>query len=124
MTFKQRLPFFLGGLTIGIIIVVFIFGKKNTSFDYGPNSRVLKNLRNKERVYSENALNILNSSSKIDTAVISQILKKGNVDLMNKIKLDSCLYQYNIKGKQELKHIELTVINCDSTAIIENIRIQ
>ena len=94
MTFKQRLPFFLGGLTIGIIIVVFIFGKKNTSFDYGPNSRVLKNLRNKERVYSENALNILNSSSKIDTAVISQILKKGNVDLMNKIKLDSCLYQY------------------------------
>ncbi|WP_298368992.1 hypothetical protein [uncultured Lutibacter sp.] len=124
MTFKQRLPFFLGGLTIGIIIVVFIFGKKNTSFDYGPNSRVLKNLRNKERVYSENALIILNSSSKIDTAVISQILKKGNVDLMNKIKLDSCLYQYNIKGKQELKHIELTVINCDSTAIIENIRIQ
>ena len=124
MTFKQRLPFFLGGLTIGIIIVIFVFGKKNTTFDYGPNARVLKNLRTKERIYSENALNILNTSSKIDTAVISQILKKGNVDLMNKIKLDSCLYQYNIKGKKELKNIILTVINCDSTAIIENISIK
>jgi len=124
MTFKQRLPFFLGGLTIGIIIVIFVFGKKNTTFDYGPNARVLKNLRTKERIYSENALNILNTSSKIDTAVISQILKKGNVDLMNKIKLDSCLYQYNIKGKKELKNIVLTVINCDSTAIIENISIK
>ena len=61
MTFKQRLPFFLGGLTIGIIIVVFVFGKKNTTFDYGPNARVLKNIRIKERVFSEKALTILNT---------------------------------------------------------------
>ena len=51
MTFKQRLPFFLGGLTVGIIIVVFFLGKKNTTFDYGPNARILKNLRVKERIY-------------------------------------------------------------------------
>ncbi len=123
MTFKQRLPFFLGGLTIGIIIVIFVFGKKNTSFDYGPNARVLKTLRVKERIFSEDALKILNTSSEIDTVIISQILKNGNVDLMNKIKLDSCLYQYNIKGKKELKNITLTVINCDSSAIIKSISI-
>ncbi len=123
MTFKQRLPFFLGGLTIGIIIVIFVFGKKNTSFDYGPNARVLKTLRVKERIFSEDALKILNTSSEIDTVIISQILKNGNVDLMNKIKLDSCLYQYDIKGKKELKNITLTVINCDSSAIIKSISI-
>ncbi len=123
MTFKQRLPFFLGGLTIGIIIVIFVFGKKNSSFDYGPNARVLKTLRVKERIFSEDALKILNTSSEIDTVIISQILKNGNVDLMNKIKLDSCLYQYNIKGKKELKNITLTVINCDSSAIIKSISI-
>ncbi|REE81706.1 hypothetical protein BX611_1242 [Lutibacter oceani] len=123
MTFKQRLPFFLGGLTIGIIIVIFVFGKKNTSFDYGPNARVLKTLRVKERIFSEDALKILNTSSEIDTVIISQILKNGNVDLMNKIKLDSCLYQYNIKGKKELKNITLTVINCNSSAIIKSISI-
>ena len=124
MTFKQRLPFFLGGLTIGIIIVVFVFGKKNTTFDYGPNARVLKNIRIKERVFSEKALTILNTSSEIDTANISEILRKGNVDLSNKIKLDSCLYQYNIQGKQDLKNITLTVTNCESMAIIEDIKIE
>ena len=123
MTFKQRLPFFLGGLTIGIIIVVFVFGKKNTTFDYGPNARVLKNIRIKERVFSEKALGILNTYE-IDTAKISQVLKKGDVDLRNKIKLDSCLYTYTIQGKQELKNITLTVTNCESMAIIEDIKIE
>ena len=43
---------------------------------------------------------------------------------MNKIKLDSCLYQYNIQGKKEVKNITLTVINCESTTIIERISIK
>ena len=120
MTFRQRLPYFLGGLTIGIIVVVFIWGKKNTTFDYGPNARVLKNLRVKERHFSQDALTIL-ASQKIDTANITQILKNGDVDLMNKIKLDTCLYQYNIKGRKELKNVTLTVINCDSIATIDKI---
>lgn len=122
MTFKQRLPYFLGGLTIGIIIVVFIWDKKGTEFNYGPNSRVLKNIRLKERVYSEASLNMLNTK-KIDTAFILQILQNGNVDLGNKVKIDSCLYQYNIKGRKELKNITITVMNCDSIAYIQNITI-
>ncbi|WP_111708432.1 hypothetical protein [Lutibacter citreus] len=123
MTFIQRLPYYLGGLTVGIIIVVFIWNKKGTEFNYGPNSRVLKNIRIKDRVYSNDALNILNTK-KIDTSNISKILKNGNVDLGNKIKTDSCQYQYNIKGKKELKNITLTVINCDSIAYIQNIKIE
>jgi len=122
MTFRQRLPYFLGGLTIGIIVVIFFWGKKDTTFDYGPNARVLKNLRIKERHFSNDALSVL-SSKKIDTANISKILKNGDVDLMNKVKLDSCLYQYNINGKKDLKNVTLTVINCDSTAIIDKITI-
>ena len=122
MTFKQRLPYFLGGLILGIIAVVFFLGKKNTSFDYLPNARVLKNIRIKNRMFSEEALITLNTA-KIDTAAISQILKKGNVDILNKIRMDSCI-QYNIKGEKEFKNITLTVKNCDSTAFIENIKIE
>ncbi len=120
MTFRQRLPYFLGGLTIGIIVVAFFLNKKNTTFDYGPNARVLKNIRIKNRVFSSEALTILDSK-RIDTATISQILKNGNVDILHKIKLDSCLYEYNISGKKELKNITLTITNCDSTAIVKNI---
>lgn len=120
MTFKQRLPYFLGGLTIGIIFVIFIWNKKGTqSFDYGPNARVLKNIRIKNRVFSSKSLSIINSN-KIDTATVSQILKNGDVDIWNKIKLDTCM-QYNVKGLKDLKNITLTVINCDSTATINNI---
>lgn len=122
MTFKQRLPYFLGGLIIGITVVVFVLGKKDTSFDYLPNARVLKNIRIKNRVFSDDVLTVLNSR-KIDTAVISQILKKGNVDIFNKIRLDSCI-QYDIKGKKELKNIILTVKNCDRITSIEKIIIK
>ncbi|MFD1294114.1 hypothetical protein ACFQ5N_09735 [Lutibacter holmesii] len=123
MTFKQRLPYFLGGLTIGIIIVVFIFNKKNTTFNYGPNSRVLKNLRTKERIYSKDAISSL-YYYQLDTAMVSKILTNGNVDLSNKIKLDSCMYQYNIQGTSTLKNIEVIVKNCDSTIIIEKITVE
>jgi len=123
MTFRQRLPYFLGGLTIGIIIVVFIWDKKGTEFNYGLDARVLKNIRIKKLEFSPEALTIINSK-KIDTATISQLLENGDVDLGNKVKLDSCLYQYEISGEKDLKEITLTVINCDSTAIIKNIKIE
>ena len=77
MTFKQRLPYFLGGLGIGIVVVIFFLGKKNTTFDYGPNARVLKNIRVKNPIYSEKALEILNSE-RIDTSQVAIILKNGN----------------------------------------------
>jgi len=123
MTFKQRLPYFLGGLTIGIIIVTFIFNKKNTTFEYGPNARVLKNLRTKERIISKEAISTL-SFYNLDTAAISKILTYGDVDLLNKVKLDTCLYQYTIQGKQELENILITVKNCDSTIYIEKITLK
>ena len=121
MTFKQRLPYFLGGLTVGIIIVVFFLGKKNTTFDYGPNARLLKNIRLKERVFSNEALSTL-STYEIDTATISQILKNGDADMWNKIKLDTCI-QYSIRGNNELEQISIVIKNCDSEAFIEKITI-
>lgn len=122
MTFKQRLPYFLVGLTLGIIAVFFVFDKKNTTFDYGPNARVLKNISIKNHIFSEDVESAL-LSNKIDTAQISRILKNGNADIWNKIKMDTCI-QYNIKGRKDLKNITLTVKNCDSTAFIENVIIE
>ncbi|MBL4939802.1 MAG: DUF4258 domain-containing protein [Lutibacter sp.] len=122
MTFKQRLPYFLGGLTMGVIFVLFIWNKKDTQFDYLPNARVLKNIRLKNHLFSDEALSFINSK-KIDSANISQILKNGNVDILNKIKFDTCI-QYDIKGRKNLKNITLTIKNCDSTATIEKITIE
>ncbi len=119
MTFKQRLPYYLFGLLLGVIVVVFVFDKKETSFDYGPNARVLKNIKSKKRLYSNKVLYAI-ELNKIDTASISLILNSGNADLWNKIKFDTCT-QYNINGVKQLKHITLTVNNCNTTAIIEKV---
>jgi len=122
MTFKQRLPYFLGGLTIGIIFVVFVFGKKETTFDYGPNARVLKNIRTKERVLSQEVMATLTSHN-LDTSAVSKILSDGSADIWNKERLDTCI-RYNIKGGKDLKNMTLTIKNCDSTAYIEKILIE
>ncbi len=117
MTFKQRLPYYLFGFVLGIIIVVFVFIKKNTTFDYGPNARVLKNIRTKNIIYSQEIIERM-QSLKIDSSKINEILKDGNVDIWNKIKTDSC-----IEYKIELKEISLTINNCDSVAYINNLKV-
>lgn len=122
MTVKQRLPYYLIGLFFGIIMVVFFLDKKSAEFDYLPNARVLKSIRRKAQVFSPEALKVLNSN-KIDSLSVYQILKNGNVDIWNKIKLDTC-FQYNIQGKDSLKNILLTVKRCDSVAFIEKITIE
>ncbi|MBE0423756.1 MAG: DUF4258 domain-containing protein [Lutibacter sp.] len=122
MTFKQRLPYFLFGLTLGIIAVFFVFDKKDTTFDYGPNARVLKNISTKKTIFSEVVKTAI-LSKQIDTAQIFKILKKGNVDIWHKIKMDTCI-KYQITGRKDLKNMTLTVKNCDSTAFIEKITIE
>ena len=79
MKFIHRLGYYLGGFSIGLIILAFFLSGKKTSCDYSPEARVLKNLRIKERTYSEEALDQLRQHQ-IDTAQISTILNTGDVD--------------------------------------------
>lgn len=122
MTFKQRLPFFLGGLTVGIVLVYFFLGKKNTTFDYGPNARLLKNIRTKDRLFSSEVQALIDSK-KIDTASISNILKNGDANMWDKVKLDTCIV-YEVSGTKEFENITLTVKNCKNIAFIEEIAIK
>ena len=119
MNFRQRVPFFAFGLLIGIIITFFILQKKDTSFDYMPNARVLKNIRIKGRVYTDNFSSKM-LSYQLDTAVISKMLLKGNVDIFNKVKLDSCT-QYTITEKVEGRKFKIVLKNCKNSAIFDEL---
>ena len=79
MTFIQRLGFFSVGLIMGIGILMFFLGGKKASCDYSPNARTLKNIRNKERVFSKASLHYF-SDNNLDTALVTTVLKSGNVD--------------------------------------------
>jgi hypothetical protein len=55
VSFIKRLFYYLGGVGLGIIILMFFLSGKKTSCDYGPNARTLKFLKSKPLQKSKDA---------------------------------------------------------------------
>ena len=122
MKFIHRLGFYLGGFSIGLVILAFFLSGKKTSCDYSPDARVLKNIRIKERAYSEEALEKMRLYQ-VDTADISIVLQKGDVDFgRSNTKLDSCK-TYMVTGRSQTHNLELFFENCDSIATLQKLEI-
>ena len=122
MKLAYRLAYFSGGFLIGIALLFFILSGKKTSCAYGPESRTLKNIRLKQRAFSESTLNILREN-KMDTSVISTLLKDGDVLFSeSNTKLDSC-NQYVIEGEILEKTLKITVQNCEEIATVLDAKI-
>ncbi|TDS64171.1 DUF4258 domain-containing protein [Myroides indicus] len=79
MKFSQRLAYYLFGLLIGCIFLLYFFGEKKTEFCYLPNCRVLKELRTKPMTYSPEADSILQQNW-VEKKDIEKILQHGKVD--------------------------------------------
>ncbi len=127
MPFLKRLGFFLIGLSIGLIFLVFFLKKKSeetgTSFCYLPNCRVLKELRSKTPTYSADVQALLDSQ-KIDSTDIQYFLYEGDVDFgASDTKSTPCKI-YRIEGMAGDKEAVLTVKNCENEIILEEIHIQ
>ena len=123
MKFIYRVGYYSGGFVIGLIFLFFFLGGKKASCDYSPDARTLKNIRIKERVFSESTLTSL-AIEKLDTSAISEILKNGNVQFSeSNTRLDSCKI-YVIEGKSSKKNLKIKVENCDSIATILEAKVQ
>jgi hypothetical protein len=117
MKFIHRLVFYSVGFIIGLFLLFFFLGGKKTGCDYGPEARTLKNIRIKERIFSEATLTAL-QNNQLDTSAISSVLKNGDVLFSeSNTKLDSCKI-YVIEGKVSEKLLKLKVENCDKKATI------
>ena len=120
MTLLKRIGYYLGGFSIGLVLLAFFLSGKKTSCDYSPSARVKKNIRIKKHSYSQEVSELI-SSKKIDTSAISYILTKGSVNFSeSNTKLDSCKI-YIIEGDYKEKNVKLTIKNCDSTAFIQKV---
>lgn len=120
MKLAHRLGFYFFGFIIGLFLLFFFLGGKKASCDYTPTARVLKNIRIKERLFSDKAKFTMQQYG-IDTADISSILSKGNVDFSrSNTELDSCNI-YFIEGKAKNKTIGLLIANCDSIAKVNTV---
>lgn len=118
MNFIRRLAYFSGGFGIGIVILLFILSGKETSCDYGIQARTLKNIRLKNRDFSEESL-IFFKDNNLDTSVVSTLLQKGKVLFKeSNTRLDSCR-TYVIRGSRENDRIlKINVENCEDKATV------
>ncbi|WP_298499291.1 hypothetical protein [uncultured Algibacter sp.] len=120
MKLIQRIGYYLGGFSIGLIILAFFLNGKKTSCSYGPESRVIKNINSKNILYSENIINLINKKV-IDSSDISYILKKGDINFSESKPRQKPCGVYIIEGIFNDKEVILTVQNCDSTATLQNL---
>ncbi len=120
MNLLKRFGFFSIGLIAGIIILIFFLGGKRASCDYSPTARTLKNIRLKERVYSEEAYRFFESNN-IDTTSVNSILEDGNINFgKSKTDTEPCNI-YFVSGEIESNKLELQIENCEKIATIQRV---
>lgn len=123
MKLIHRIGYYLGGFTIGIVILIFFLSGKKTSCDYGPNARVLKNIRSKHKTYTAEAEKQM-KTFQLDSIFIDKTLQTGEV-LFSKSEtsLDSCNV-YLVESKKDEKTFTTSFRNCDSLVTILTIDYQ
>lgn len=120
MNLKKRFFLYGFGFAVGALVVLFIWNKKEASFDYMPDTRVLKNIQSKTINYSQHSKVSLTAYS-LDSISISSMIQNGNVDFKkSNTKLDSCKI-YWINTNYKYHNWSLIIENCDSIATIKKI---
>ncbi len=122
MTFIQRLGYYLGGFSIGLVFLAFFLSGKRASCSYSPSARVKKNISIKRIEYSNSVQELIHNKN-LDSSSIKQIIAKGSVNFSESdIKRDPCKI-YIIDGKLDHVKYKLTIENCDSIATIKKIQL-
>ena len=120
MTFLRRLGWYLVGLSIGIVFLIFFLQKKadetGTEFCYFPNCRVLKDMRSKPLVFGEQL-----SDNFRDTLFIQSFLKDGNIDFRkSNTKSEPCKTYLVELELDNIEHL-LSIQNCPDKVIAQSV---
>ena len=123
MKFIHRLGYYLGGFSIGLILLAFFLSVKKTSCDYGPNARTTKNIANKKKLYSEDAKSIM-EIYQMDTLSVSNLIRYGNVDFSKSDTKSEGCKSYSVENTFKDLNVTLKISNCDSVATIQSIDVK
>lgn len=125
MKILHRIGYYLGGFSIGLVLLAFFLNGRGVSceYNYGPEGRVLKNIRTKTLHFSPESQALLDTKV-IDTSAISYILKKGDVDFSKSEPRKEPCGMYFISGEsKDNKNYEFYIENCDSIATMQTIKV-
>lgn len=106
MSFWIRLSYYLLGISLGTIILIFIFKEKQVSFCYFPNCRVLKEIRSCEVVFPSDSISVQTKQ------MVQFLLQNGDVDFSeSQVHTQPCK-TYVIKGDYSGEHHLIKVNLC------------
>ncbi|NIJ46035.1 hypothetical protein FHR24_002513 [Wenyingzhuangia heitensis] len=74
----RRFGYYLGGLALGVIALSYINQQKGTTFDYGFNARVLKQIKLRDTFKISNTAQLTLNQYSLDSMDIEYVLHKGN----------------------------------------------
>ena len=123
MKFTQRLAYYLSGFAIGLIILAFILSGKNASCDYGPNARTVKNITSKPIEYSPSTEQYIARVGLDSTAVVN-LIKYGDVNFNRSVINEDSCNTYHIESVYKDRDVQITVLNCDDKAIINDLNLE
>ncbi len=111
MNFYKRLGYYLGGFSIGLIILAFFLSGKRTKCHYGPQARVLHNISLKKHLFDDDFPKNLS-----DSISVEKLLSTAKVDFSrSNTKVDSCKV-YMIETSVGNFEVE----NCENKALFKN----
>ncbi len=120
--FIRRLGFFLLGTTIGVFLLNKFLSKKNASFDYFGDARVLKSIRIKPHFeYSDKVKAIMQENS-IDTTAVKTLLFDGDVILNESNRGKQECNTYLIEPTEKTAPFSIRVMRCDSVATVVDLK--
>lgn len=122
MKLIHRIGYYLGGFSIGLVILAFFLSGKKTSCDYGPNARTIKNISLKKKMYSKEAV-LMMKTHHIDTVAVNDIIRFGNVNFSESNTEAKDCNIYVIENIYNDKDIVIDVKNCESIATILSINL-
>ncbi len=122
MKFSHRLAYYLFGVLLGVLFLMFFLKNKKAEFCYLPNCRVLKNIRSKGMTYSPQAEKKMNEKW-VTLEDIKNITEHGDVDFSRSNKKVDGGKLYVIEGKT-LKNeaVEIEMINFDSKVELRDVK--
>lgn len=124
MHILKRIGFYLGGFSIGLIVLAFFFSGKKTSCAYFPQERVLKNLRVKPYTITPEAAQSL-AAMQLDSITINRLLQLGDINFgRSEQRKEPCSY-FVITGQDEAGNdLMMELDNCkEAVSIVSLIKI-
>jgi hypothetical protein len=123
MRLLHRIGYYLGGFSLGLILLAFFFSGKKTSCAYFPEARVLKNINLKQYTLSRKAQESV-AQLQLDTVAINYVLKNGDVDFGESQPRKEPCPEYAVYGDtQKEQELKIVLENCEEKVIIRDVSI-